>query len=129
LKQIIHLDDQLEKEIILLEKECEIICHKLEQEIQAEFVEIGKRIVIELIRMKNGKCVDALNVFEANYESFIELGFETNGEYFPNGYIPIWKCKSEWFQNIGYLTNRSLEELEKIIGLIVKEILEDIKGD
>jgi hypothetical protein len=129
LKQIIHLDNQLEKEIIHLEKECEIICQKLEQEIQAENKRSDIQIIIELIRIKNGKCTVATNVFEADYESFIELGFEHNGEYFPNGYIPIWKCKTEWFQKIGYLTNRSLDELEKIIGLIANEVLDEIEGD
>jgi hypothetical protein len=126
LKQIIHLDNQLENEIIHFEKECELICQKLEQIIQAEN---DKRIIIELIRIKNGKSAVATDVFEADYESFIELGFEHNGEYFPNGYIPIWKCKTEWFQKIGYLTNRSLDELEKIIGLIANEVLDEIEGD
>jgi hypothetical protein len=129
LKQIIQLDSKLEKEIILLEKECELICQKLEQVIQAENEKNDKRIIIELIRIKNGKSTFATDVFEADYESFIELGFEHDGEYFPNGYIPIWKCKTEWFQKIGYLTNRSLDELEKIIGLIANEVLDDIEGD
>jgi hypothetical protein len=129
LKQIIHLDNQLEKEIIHLEKECEIICQKLEQVIQAENEQNDIRIIIELIRIKNGKSASSTDVFETDYESFIELGFEHNGEYFPNGYIPIWKCKTEWFQKIGYLTNRSSDELEKIIGLIANEVLDDIEGD
>lgn len=129
MNQIIHLDKQLEEEIIMLEKNCEIICRKLEQKIQAKFEQYGHHIVIDLIRIMNGTFASALDVFEDDYESFIELGLEHDGDYFPNSYIPLWKCKTEWFQKIGYLTNRSIIEIEKIIVLITNEMLEDIEGD
>jgi hypothetical protein len=129
LNQIIHLDKQLEEDIIHFERDCEIICRKLEQKFQAKFEELDPQIVIELIRIKNGQSAGSLDVFEDDYESFIELGLEHEGEYFPNSYIPLWKCKTEWFQRIGYLTNRNLHEIEKIIVLIANEMLEDIEGD
>lgn len=129
MKQIIHLDKQLEEKLILFEEKCEVICRKLEQNVQAEFEHHNHRIVIELVRLNKGKIVSDIDVFEDDYESFIELGLEQNEEYYPNGYIPLWKCKTEWFQKIGYMTNRSLDEIEKIILLIVNEILEDVEGD
>jgi hypothetical protein len=129
LNQIIHLDKQLEEDIIQFERDCEIICRKLEQKFQAKFEQLDPQIVIELIRIKNGKSAGSLDVFEDDYESFIELGLEHEGEYFPNSYIPLWKCKTEWFLKIGYLTNRNLNEIEKIIALIANEMLEDIEGD
>jgi hypothetical protein len=129
LKQIIHLEKQLEEDIIYLEKNCDIICRRLEQKFQAKFEQCGHRIVIELIRIKNGKNACALDVFESDYESFIEVGLEHDNEYFPNCYIPLWKCKTEWFQKIGYLTKRNTSEIEKIIDLIAFEMLEDAEGD
>lgn len=129
MNQIIHLDNQLEEDIILFEKDCEIICGKLEQKFQAKFGQAEKQIVIELIRIKNGNSAGPLDVFNDDYESFIELGLEYDGEYYPNCYIPLWKCKTEWFLKTGYLTNRNINEIEKIIGLIANEMLEDIEGD
>ncbi|MDP4108026.1 MAG: hypothetical protein Q8935_24185, partial [Bacillota bacterium] len=62
-------------------------------------------------------------------ESFIEVGIEHDEEYYPNAYIPIWKCKGEWFQKIGYLTRRNNEQLNSMISSLVKEMLADKEGD
>ncbi len=125
LKQIIQFDNPLREKILFFEIKLEKICDELRQAFQANFEKSGKRLVIELIRNQNGKNVHQLDVFEDKYESFIEIGIEIGTEYYPNGYIPIWKVKSEWFQKMGYLTNHSEEEIQHIIHSMVVEMLED----
>ena|SRR5213080_1634514 len=129
LKQIIQVNDEQKQKIIELEKKCEAICLALEQKYQPEFKRLGQQLVIELIRKKKGKPTTDLDILEIDYESFIEVGIEHNEEYFPNAYIPIWKCKGEWFQKIGYLTRRSSQQLEAMVSLLVKEMLSDKEGD
>lgn len=129
LKQIIQVNDEQKQKIIELEKKCEAICLVLEQKYQPEFKRLDQQLVIELIRKKKGKLTTDLDILEIDYESFIEVGIEYNEEYFPNAYIPIWKCKGEWFQKIGYLTRRSTQQLEDIVSLLVKEMLSDKEGD
>jgi signal recognition particle subunit SEC65 len=129
LKQIIQIDDEQKQKIIEIEKECEIICHELEEKYQPEFKNNDKQLVIELIRKKKGKLATALDILEADYESFIEVGIEHEEEYYPNAYIPIWKCKGEWFQKIGYLTRRTKEQLNIMISSLVKEMLADKEGE
>lgn len=128
LKQIIQINDEVKKEILEIENACIHICRKLEQQYQPNFKKVNKHLVIELMRIKNGKGACDTEFLENNYESFIEIGIEYHGEYYPNEYIPIWKCKTEWFQKIGYLTRKTTTELERIMNLTVKEMLEDHEG-
>jgi hypothetical protein len=129
LKQIIQIDDEQKQRIIEIEKECEKICLELEEKFQSEFQKIDKQLVIELIRKKKGKLATALDILETDYESFIEVGIEHSEEYYPNAYIPIWKCKGEWFQKIGYLTRRTKEQLTNMISSLIKEMLDDKEVD
>jgi hypothetical protein len=125
LKQIIQVDDEQKRKIIELEQECEAIGKTLVPKYQPEFKRLDQQLVIELIRKKKGKYVTVLNILDIDYESFIEIGIEQGEEYYPNAYIPIWKCKSEWFQKIGYLTRRTPEQLENMISSLVVEMLAD----
>lgn len=129
MKQIIQLDNQLMDTIIHLERECQTICEELEQEYRKVFEEYNHKLIIELTRIKNCKNAERKDLFEDGYESFIEIGIEQEGEYFPNSYIPIWKCKTEWFQKIGYLTKQNKVSLQSKAKLIINEILEDVKND
>lgn len=128
LMQIIQPDDENKKEIIKLEQDCEDLCQKLVQKFQHEFIKKGQHIVIELVRTTKGRALKKHDVFENDNESYIEIGLEYSGEYYPNGYIPIWKFKTEWFQKIGYVTRRDTDQLEKIISSIVMEILNENDG-
>lgn len=126
MKQITQLDDQLKEKILHLENECQTICQKLEQAYQDHFRQYNYQIVIELVRLKKRNSAINMDIFADDYESFIEIGIEQyDGEYFPNSYIPIWKCKTEWFQKIGYLTKQN--DLEKKLTLIINEMLEDVE--
>ncbi len=125
LKQIIQFDNLLQEKITTFETRLEKICVELCQTYQAKFEKSGKCLVIELIRIQNGKNADQIDVFEDNYESFIEIGIEMETEYYPNGYIPIWKVKTEWFQKMGYLTHHNEEEIRHILHSMVAEMLED----
>jgi hypothetical protein len=129
LKQIIQIDDEQKQKIMAIEKECEIICRELGEKYQPEFNKMDKQLIIELIRKKKGKPAAATDILETDYESFIEVGIEHDEEYYPNAYIPIWKCKGEWFQKIGYLTRRNNEQLNSIISSLVKEMLADKEWD
>lgn len=125
MKQIIQFDEELREKINCFEKASEKICRELKQQYQQEFENVGQRIVIELIRIKNGKSAINEDIFEDHYESFVEIGVEQGSEYYPNGYIPIWKVKTEWFQKVGYLTNHDVVEMEYMVHSIVREMLED----
>jgi hypothetical protein len=129
LKQIIQIDDEQKQRIIEIEKECEKICLELGEKFQSEFQKVDKQLVIELIRKKKGKLATALDILETDYESFIEVGIERGEEYYPNAYIPIWKCKGEWFQKIGYLTRRTKEQLTNMTFSIIKEMLDDKEAE
>ncbi|XJZ25844.1 hypothetical protein ACF5W4_10545 [Bacillota bacterium Lsc_1132] len=125
LKQIIQLDNELREKIKSFEKESEKICWVLKQKYESEFEKLGQHLVIELIRVQSGKSALKIDVLEDNYESFIEIGIEQGKEYYPNGYIPIWKVKNDWFQKMGYLTDHNVDEIQSNIGRIVEEMLED----
>lgn len=124
-KQIIQLDDELKAHIHVLVAEGEKVCKKLTVEYQADFETLNQRLVIEVIRIQNGKSARTLDVFENNYECFIEVGIEEGDEYYPNGYIPIWKVRTEWFQKVGYLMDHNFDEIEAIITSIVEEMLDE----
>jgi hypothetical protein len=123
LKQIIKINDEQTQKIHEIEEACETICRKLEQKYQKEFQRMNQHLVIELIRKKKGKPAVASDILEIDYESFIEIGIEHDEEYFPNAYIPIWKCKGEWFQKIGYLTKKTQEQLSTMVLSLVKEMI------
>lgn len=129
MKQIIKVDEELKNKIIDLEKKCELICRNLVQKYQPEFSQLNQQLVIELMRMINGKTVTNQNLLDINYESLIEIGVEQDDEYYPNTTIPIWKCKADWFQKIGYLTRRDSIQLEEMISSIVREMLDDKEGE
>lgn len=129
MKQFKELDEFLKDKVVLLEKKCEEISEQLQTQFQTHFKNGGERIMIEVIRSKNGRCADKQDLFEDDYQSSIEIGIETEGEYYPNGYIPLWKCKCEWFEKLGYLTSKSPEEIRNHIVAIVIDMLEDKKQD
>lgn len=125
LLQVVEFTKQLEDEIKRLENECEKISMWLEEQYRGQFQKLGGQLMIECIRGVKGKSAEPSWVFENNYESFIEIGIEREEEYFPNAYIPIWRCKKELFQETGYLTKYDTTEIEKKITLIIKEMLQE----
>ncbi|WP_053366841.1 hypothetical protein [Bacillus sp. FJAT-27245] len=126
MKQIIHFDEQLKKDILKLEDACVKLCDSLQERYQREFESQGQKLVLELIRSKKGKKQPEGECFEDDYESFIEIGIEQEDDYFPNGYIPLWKCKEEWFQKTGFLTEKDEAGIGAIVEEMVKEMLEEL---
>ncbi|RDU36452.1 hypothetical protein DRW41_13040 [Neobacillus piezotolerans] len=126
MKQIIHFDDHLKKEILKLEEVCENVCSTVEKAYQQDFERHGQKLVLELIRSKKGKKQPEGECFEDDYESFIEIGIEQEDDYFPNGYIPLWKCKEEWFQKTGYLTEKDETKIIAMVREMVKEMLDEL---
>ncbi|MDP4162540.1 MAG: hypothetical protein Q8898_05485 [Bacillota bacterium] len=124
MKQIIHFDDHLMDKIIHLERECENLSKRLKDQFSNKFGS-GQTLVIEMVRIRKCKIADYSELFEEDYESFIEIGIETEGDYFPNAHIPLWKCKFEWLQKIGYLTNRNGKEIESTLKELLNELIED----
>lgn len=129
MKQIIHLNEQIRQEIISIEAECERLGEKLKEKYKSDFELINERIVIELIREIKGKAAARDDIFIVNYESYLELGVEKENMYFPNVYIPVWKCKNEMFHNIGLLMEGNIQALEKKIQKIISEMCEDHKRE
>lgn len=125
LLQVIEFNKQLKSKIIELENESTIICKKLEQQYREEFQKLGTEITVECLRTLKGQLTEQINVFEEHYESFVEIGIEEDDEYFPNAHIPIWKCKKEMFQQIGYLTKNSSSALENKMNCMIQEILHE----
>jgi hypothetical protein len=125
LRQIIQLDDKLKKEIMEFEKTCEKICQRHKEKYEDLFNKKGKRLVVDLIREKKGKIASANEVFDENYESYIETGIVEEEEYFPDAYIPIWKCKTEWFQTVGYVNEDDPSEIEQKLEKMILEMLEE----
>ncbi|RHW42250.1 hypothetical protein D1B31_06395 [Neobacillus notoginsengisoli] len=125
MEQIIHFDDQLKERVLEMEFACENLCKTLQEKFQPNFDLHGIKLILELIRSKKGKRLPPGACFEDDYESVIEIGVEQEDDYYPNGYIPLWKCKEEWFQKTGYLTDKNLIEIGRMIEAMVIEILED----
>ncbi|OCA91529.1 hypothetical protein A8F94_02800 [Bacillus sp. FJAT-27225] len=125
MKQIIHFDRQLKEDIENIESLCNTICMTVATEYQPLFFERGQHLILELVRKQKGNKQADKDYFNDDYESFIEIGIEQDDDYFPNGYIPIWKCKEEWFQKTGYLTSKNELELERILRAMVIEMLEE----
>lgn len=123
MKQVVEFSQHLKEQINKLENACENISKQLESEYKVQFQGLGAQLLIECIRTIKGKSAKPSQVFEDYYESYIEIGIEKEEEYFPNAYIPIWRCKKELFQETGYLTRYNIEELEGKIKLILEEML------
>lgn len=123
--QIVDFNKQLEDEIEKLEDECIEISKRLEQCYYFTFKKYGVRIIIDLVRNHKGKNVTEPNVFDENYESYIEIALEDNDDYYPNAYIPIWKCKKELLYPIGYMTKWDTKIIEKKIKLILQDMLQE----
>lgn len=128
--QIVDFSSELERRIEKLEEECIEITGRLEQCYRSFFESYGMKIIIELVRTRDGKNVSKPSVFSDNYQSFIEIALEDeNEEYFPNAYIPIWKCKKELFYPVGYLTKWDTKVIEKKIKLILHDMLRERMED
>ncbi|WP_102274899.1 hypothetical protein [Cytobacillus massiliigabonensis] len=125
MKQISHLNEQIKQEIINIELECERLGQKLQSANKEDFKELKENIVIELIREVKGRPATRDDIFEENYESYLEVGVEKEDVYFPNAYIPVWKCKREIFHTIGLLMSDDLNFLEKKLSKIITEMHED----
>lgn len=109
-----------------MEDKCEKVADQISHKYSTAFIEKNQKLIIEVVRGKKGGFASQQHVFDEFYESYLEIGIENEGEYYPNGYLPIWKCKSEWFEKIGYLTNRSLEEIQGDMEAIVLEMIEGL---
>jgi len=125
LKQIVHLNEQIRHEVASFENQCEELGKMLQGKYEGDFQMLTETFMIELIREKKGKSATQEDLFSDSYKSYLELGVEIDGVYYPNGYIPIWKCKMEMFHTVGYLINLSLSSLEKKLQKMIEEIYED----
>lgn len=125
MKQISHLNEQIRQDIIDIEQECERLGQKLQTAYKEDFYDLKEEIVIELIRKVKGRPATREDIFNDNYESYLEVGVEKEDVYFPNAYIPVWKCKREMFHTIGLLMNENLVFLEKKLKKIITEMHED----
>lgn len=125
MRQIVHLTEQIKCEVGNFEDICAETGRKLQKTYENEFRGLGEILMIELIREIKGNPARNEDLFSDGYESYLEIGVENNGVYFPNGYIPIWKCKQEMFHHVGNLINLSLEALESKLKQMIEEIFED----
>lgn len=123
--QVVELNEQLRDYILNLETASSVICSRLEERYRQEFEKFGVEISIEFLRTRKGKMAESNQIFEEHYESYIEIGIEEEQEYFPNAYFPIWRCRKEMFQNIGYLTKNDPTTIEKKINCLVEEMIHD----
>lgn len=125
LLQVDEFNKQLEDDIMRLEFEYASICHEIEANYSIEFHKLGAKVSVEFVRTVKGKVTDQNHILEDLYESYIEIGIEKDEEYFPNAYIPIWRCKKEMFQEIGYLTKYDATGIERKIHCIIQEMLQE----
>ncbi|WP_394141085.1 hypothetical protein [Cytobacillus oceanisediminis] len=125
MKQIVDLHDQTRDKIAYIEEECEKLAKKLHNKYKQDFQTVIEYLVVDLVRSIKGKNAANNDVFTFDYESFLEVGIETEDDYFPNAYIPIWKCKQEMFQPVGYLTDLTMDSIEKKMKVMIEEILSE----
>ncbi|MBY0124545.1 hypothetical protein [Bacillus sp. S/N-304-OC-R1] len=125
MKQIVHLNEQIKDEVASIEVKCMEIGRKLQNMYENDFRSLGETFIIELVRERKGKPARIEELFLDGYESYLEIGVEKNEVYFPNGYIPIWKCKQEMFHHVGCVISFSLEALEVKLKQLIDEIYED----
>ncbi|MEQ2529670.1 hypothetical protein WMO40_23650 [Bacillaceae bacterium CLA-AA-H227] len=123
--QVIDFNNQVKNQILTLENKCSDMCKRMEEKHREEFQKLDAHLTIECLRTLKGKIVDQTSVFEPCYESFIEIGIEKDEEYYPNAYIPIWRCKSELFHEVGYMTKYSFLEIEKKVDYMIQEMLQE----
>ncbi|MBN8200113.1 MULTISPECIES: hypothetical protein [Bacillaceae] len=125
MKQIVELNEQTRNQISDIEQKCEKLAEKLLNKYKSVFHAGGEYLVVDLIRTIKGRRASDNDVFKVDYESILELGIETEDDFFPNAYIPIWKCKQEMFHSVGYLTNLDIDSIEKKMMILIEEMLAD----
>jgi len=125
LKQIVELNEQTRNQISAIEQKCEKLAEKLLNNYKTDFQTGGENLVVDLIRTIKGRSASENDVFKVDYESILELGIETEDDFYPNAYIPIWKCKQEMFHSVGYLTNLDIDSIEKKMMIMIEEMLAD----
>ncbi|MBU8771189.1 hypothetical protein [Cytobacillus oceanisediminis] len=125
MKQIVELNEQTRNQISDIEQKCEKLAEKLLNNYKTDFQTGGENLVVDLIRTIKGRSSSENDVFKVDYESILELGIETEDDFYPNAYIPIWKCKQEMFHSVGYLTNLDIDSIEKKMMIMIEEMLAD----
>ncbi|MBU8731608.1 MULTISPECIES: hypothetical protein [Cytobacillus] len=125
MKQIVELNEQTRNQISAIEQKCEKLAEKLLNNYKTDFQTGGENLVVDLIRTIKGRSASENDVFKVDYESILELGIETEDDFYPNAYIPIWKCKQEMFHSVGYLTNLDIDSIEKKMMIMIEEMLAD----
>ncbi|WP_264738270.1 hypothetical protein [Cytobacillus firmus] len=125
MKQIVELNEQTRNQISDIEQKCEKLAEKLLNNYKSVFQTGGENLAVDLIRTIKGRSASENDVFKVDYESILELGIETENDFFPNAYIPIWKCKQEMFHSVGYLTNLDIDSIEKKMMIMIEEMLAD----
>lgn len=125
MKQIVELNEQTRNQISDIEQKCEKLAEKLLNNYKTDFQTGGGNLVVDLIRTIKGRGASENDVFKIDYESILELGIETEDDFYPNAYIPIWKCKQEMFHSVGYLTNLDIDSIEKKMMIMIEEMLAD----
>ncbi|MEH6990294.1 hypothetical protein [Cytobacillus firmus] len=125
MKQVVKLNEETRRQISDIEQKCEKLAKKLLNKYKTDFQTEKENLAVDLVRTIKGRQSSENDVFETDYESILELGIETEDEFFPNAYIPIWKCKQEMFHSVGYLTNLDIDSIEKKMMLMIEEMLAD----
>lgn len=125
MKQVVNLNEETRRQIFVIEQKCEKLAEKLINTYKTDFQTEVENLVVDLTRTVKGRRASEDDVFEIDYESILELGIETEDEFFPNAYIPIWKCKQEMFHSVGYLTNLDIDSIEKKMIIMIEEMLAD----
>ncbi|EFV77856.1 hypothetical protein HMPREF1013_01912 [Bacillus sp. 2_A_57_CT2] len=120
-----ELNEQTRNQISAIEQKCEKLAEKLLNNYKTDFQTGGENLVVDLIRTIKGRSASENDVFKVDYESILELGIETEEDFYPNAYIPIWKCKQEMFHSVGYLTNLDIDSIEKKMMIMIEEMLAD----
>jgi hypothetical protein len=130
LKQVVKLNEETRRQVSDIEQKCEKLAKKLLNKYKTDFQTEEETLAVDLVRTIKGRRASENDVFENDYESILELGIETEDEFFPNAYIPIWKCKQEMFHSVGYLTNLDIDSIEKKMMLMIEEMLADrVEGE
>lgn len=125
MKQVVKLNEESRRQISDIEQKCEKLAEKLLNKYKTDFQTEEENLAVDLVRTIKGRHASENDVFENDYESILELGIETEDEFFPNAYIPIWKCKQEMFHSVGYLTNLDIDSIEKKMMIMIEEMLAD----
>ncbi|MET3695985.1 hypothetical protein SAMN05877753_102483 [Bacillus oleivorans] len=127
MKPILELKESVRIQVHQLESECERICEKILNDYSQKFSKLGVTLNIELVRTRKQYEVNQDQLFSKDYHSFIEIGIEKKHEYFTNTVVSIWKCKEEWFNLVGYITESSKQNIEQNIKEVIHEMILDLK--